>query len=234
MSEEFKRELEKLIEEIRSRVEVLAEEVEELYESGEYYRAFRKWSEGMASVLRSVRGSLSKLSDLAREYKLSDEEIKESLDYFRDSLEEVVSRVDSINKKLRERGKRFFEVYVGVGPHNILKEVFRGVETSIEGVMRGVEKAIESIEETITKTTQVVSVRMRDRDLEVIDELVDAGIFKSRSEAITYFTKKGIEANKEWIEKAIEQAKKIKELQEQVRKELREHKETGEEDENKT
>jgi len=234
MSEEFRRELEKIIEDIKSRVEALAEEVEELCESGEYYRAFRKWSEGMASVLRSVRSSLSRLSDLAREYRLSDEEIKKSLDYFRDRLEEVVDRVDSINKKLRERGKKFFEVRVGVGPHNVIKEVFEGIEASIEGITRGVEKAIESIEESISKTTQVVSVRMRDKDLEVIDELVDAGIFKSRSEAITYFTKKGIEASKEWIEKAIEQAKKIKELQEQVRKELKERKETEDEDKDKT
>ncbi|MGC8975768.1 MAG: hypothetical protein ACP5KB_06210, partial [Thermoprotei archaeon] len=141
MSEEFRRELEKIIEDIKSRVEALAEEVEELCESGEYYRAFRKWSEGMASVLRSVRSSLSRLSDLAREYRLSDEEIKKSLDYFRDRLEEVVDRVDSINKKLRERGKKFFEVRVGVGPLNVIKEVFEGIEASIEGITRGVEKA---------------------------------------------------------------------------------------------
>lgn len=231
MSEEFKKELEKLVEEIKSRVELLAEEVDELYESGEYYRAFRKWSEGMASVLRDIRSSLSRLSDLAKKYKLSDEEVKESLDYLRDSLEEVVSRADLINKKFRERGRRygkFFNVYVGLGPHKVLKEVFRGVETSIEEAMRGVEKALESLEETITKTTQVVSVRMKDEDLKIIDELVDAGIFRSRSEAITYFAKKGIEASKEWIEKAMEQAKKIKELQEHVRKELKEHEETKE------
>jgi len=37
---------------------------------------------------------------------------------------------------------------------------------------------------------------------------------------VAFFTRRGIEASKEWIEKALEQAKKIKELQEAIRKEL--------------
>jgi Arc/MetJ-type ribon-helix-helix transcriptional regulator len=56
--------------------------------------------------------------------------------------------------------------------------------------------------------------------LEVIDQLIDIGIFRSRSEAVAYFVKKGIEASKELIEKALEQAKRIRELRESIKKEF--------------
>jgi Arc/MetJ-type ribon-helix-helix transcriptional regulator len=228
VSEEFRKELEKLIKDIKSRVDALADEVEDLYESGEYYRAFRKWSEGVSRVLRDVRGSLSKLSELVKESKISEGEVKESIDYLKKSLEEILERVDEVNEMLRERGRRSFKMFVGVGPHRFTREIFKGLEDTLEGVAEGVERAIEAFEESLTKPTQVISVRLKEKDLEVIDRLVDAGIFKSRSEAIAYFTRKGIESSKEWIEKALEQAKKIKELQDSIRKELREHSEERE------
>jgi len=232
MSEEFRKELERLINEIKSRVDALSEEVEELCESGEYYRAFRKWSEGISKVLRDFRGSLSRLSEWIRESKLSESEVKESIDYLKKSLEEILEKINEVNEALKERGRKGFKMFIGVGPHRYTREIFKGLEDTIEGVVEGVERAIEAFEESLTKSTQVISVRLKEKDLEVVDQLVDAGIFKSRSEAIAYFTRKGIESSKEWIEKALEQAKKIKELQDSIRKELGEHG-TEQEDERK-
>ncbi|MEM2021659.1 MAG: ribbon-helix-helix domain-containing protein [Zestosphaera sp.] len=227
MSKEFRKELEGFVDGVKSRVDVLAERVEELCGRGDYYRAYRLWSEGITKVLRSVRESLGRLSDLARESRLSEGEVRDSIEYLREGLEEVLERVDEVNERLRGYRRKGFEVYVGFTPRKVLHNVFKDIEVSMEGIREGVEKALESLEETLSMTfgkpSQVVSVRIREDDLEVIDRLVEAGIFRSRSEAVAYFTRKGVEASSEWINKATEQAKKIKELQDSIRKELKEH-----------
>ncbi|MEM2075458.1 MAG: ribbon-helix-helix domain-containing protein [Zestosphaera sp.] len=225
MNEEFRRELEGFVGEVRSRVEELVRRVEKLGSKGDYYRAYKTWSGGITEILRSMRGSLERLSNLARESKLSEEEIRESIEYLKDGLEEVLNKVDYMNERLREYRRKGFEVYVGFTPQRVLRDVFKGIEGSVEGILEGVERAIDSIEEslssTVARTSQVVSVRLKEGDLDVIDQLVEAGIFKSRSEAVAYFTRKGVEASREWINKALEQARKIKELQDLIRKELR-------------
>lgn len=235
MSEEFRRELERFVEEARSRVEELVKKVEELGSRGDYYRAYKTWSGGITEILRSMRESLERLSSMARESRLSEGEVKDSIEYLKKSLEEVLDRVDYMNDKLREYRKKGFEVYVGFAPERVLHDVFKGIGDSIDGIIEGVGKVIESIEEslttTISKPSQVVSVRLREGDLDIIDQLVEAGIFKSRSEAVAYFTRKGVEASREWISRALEQARKIKELQDSIRKEL---KEGGEESKDKT
>jgi len=63
-------------------------------------------------------------------------------------------------------------------------------------------------------------VRIRDEDLKVIDSLVDGGVFRSRSEAVAFFTRKGIECSKEWIEKIRDKLEEIRRLQEEVRSEI--------------
>ncbi len=68
----------------------------------------------------------------------------------------------------------------------------------------------------------MVSARIGVKELEVIDQLIDIGIFRSRSEAVAYFVKKGIEASRELVEKASEQAKRIKELRESIKREFME------------
>ncbi|MDW8010874.1 MAG: ribbon-helix-helix domain-containing protein, partial [Sulfolobales archaeon] len=109
-------------------------------------------------------------------------------------------------------------------PEKIVRSVATSIGRSVEDVVEGISRILESLQQGLGsvpgRASQVVSVRVRDRDLEVIDQLVDAGIFKSRSDAISYFARKGIEASREWIGKALEQAKKIKELQESIRREL--------------
>ncbi|MEM1641855.1 MAG: ribbon-helix-helix protein, CopG family, partial [Desulfurococcaceae archaeon] len=86
-----------------------------------------------------------------------------------------------------------------------------------ETVERSIEEARRTLE---TATTVVSSIRLREEDARIIDELVDAGIFRSRSEAVAFFTHKGIEASREWLEKVKEQIERIKELRDEVRREL--------------
>ena len=66
------------------------------------------------------------------------------------------------------------------------------------------------------------------KELEIVDQLVDIDVFKSRGEAVVYFIKKGIEASRELIKKTLEQTEKIRELRESIKKEFMEYEEEKE------
>jgi len=66
----------------------------------------------------------------------------------------------------------------------------------------------------------VVMTRLDDADLKQIDALVEVEAFKSRSEAVAFFIKQGIQARKDLFEKVMSTVEKIRELKEQARKEL--------------
>ncbi|MEM3712553.1 MAG: ribbon-helix-helix domain-containing protein, partial [Thermoproteota archaeon] len=66
----------------------------------------------------------------------------------------------------------------------------------------------------------VSSVRLPKADLELIDALVEAGIFKSRNEGIAFFAHKGIEASRDWLNKVRVKIEEIKRLQEEAKKEM--------------
>ncbi len=86
-------------------------------------------------------------------------------------------------------------------------------------------EALRRAEEALrrfTPTTVVSSIRLPERDLEVIDMLVEAGIFRSRSEAVAYFTHRGIEASKEWLEQVKGKVEELRKLREEVRMSLEE------------
>ncbi|MGB9718811.1 MAG: ribbon-helix-helix domain-containing protein [Thermoproteota archaeon] len=64
-----------------------------------------------------------------------------------------------------------------------------------------------------TSTVTVSSVALPKADLDLIDALVDAGLFENRSEGIAYFTRKGIEASAEWgkeVRKMLDEIKRLK------------------------
>jgi len=172
--------------------------------------------------LREVKKETEKLGD------------KALLDAVRDLEEYVDSKVREFNEKYREIvkyvEKSFPEIKVRRGPHwiaitmlprklarSIGEEVEEAVRTALEETRRALESA----------TTVISSIRLREEDVSIIDELVEAGVFKSRSEAVAFFTKKGIEASRDWLEKVREHLTKIKELREQVKKELEKGEEKG-------
>lgn len=66
----------------------------------------------------------------------------------------------------------------------------------------------------------VVMTRLDDADLKQIDALVEVEAFKSRSEAVAFFIKQGIEARKDLFEKVMPTVDKIRELKEQAKREL--------------
>jgi Arc/MetJ-type ribon-helix-helix transcriptional regulator len=66
----------------------------------------------------------------------------------------------------------------------------------------------------------VVMTRLDDNDLKEIDALVEVEVFKSRSEAVAFFIKEGIQARKDLFQKVMPTVEKIRELKEQAKKEL--------------
>jgi Arc/MetJ-type ribon-helix-helix transcriptional regulator len=66
----------------------------------------------------------------------------------------------------------------------------------------------------------VVMTRLDDNDLKEIDALVEVEVFKSRSEAVAFFIKEGIQARKDLFQKVMPAVEKIRELKKQAKKEL--------------
>ncbi len=65
----------------------------------------------------------------------------------------------------------------------------------------------------------VVASRMGDEELRVIDLLVEAGLFSTRSEAVAYFVSEGIKARKEMLSKVTTALEDIR----RIRKEAEDH-----------
>lgn len=66
----------------------------------------------------------------------------------------------------------------------------------------------------------VVMTRLDDDDLKQIDALVEVEAFKSRSEAVCFFIKEGIQARKDLFQKVMPTVEKIRELKKQAKKSL--------------
>lgn len=226
MSDEFRKELEKFIDDIKSEVDALIKEVEALRSKGDIYRSYKALAEGAVEILKRVRESLEGLESYAKRLGLPESEVKGLLEHLKKELRSALSKIDEEAARLRDYGGRAFVLYLPA-PERIVKSITTSVGVSMGDLVDSISRLIESLQEglnqSLSKATQVVSLRMREGDLEVIDQLVEARIFKSRSEAIAYFARKGIESSKEWISRALEQAKKIRELQESIRRELEGH-----------
>jgi len=66
----------------------------------------------------------------------------------------------------------------------------------------------------------VVMTRLDDADLKQIDALVEVEAFKSRSEAVAFFIRQGIQARRDLFEQVMPTVEKIRELKEQAKREL--------------
>jgi len=72
--------------------------------------------------------------------------------------------------------------------------------------------------------SNVVASRIGDEELKLIDMLIEAGLFETRSEAVAYLVNEGIKARRDIIEKvssALEEIRKIRQQAEEQVKKLR-------------
>ena len=82
------------------------------------------------------------------------------------------------------------------------------------------EKVLLKLSEKLEGRSNVVMTRLNDDDLSNIDALVEIEVFKSRSEAVAFFIKEGIQARKDLFQKVMPTVDKIRELKEQAKKSL--------------
>jgi len=82
------------------------------------------------------------------------------------------------------------------------------------------KKVLIRLAEDLEGRDNVVMTRLNDDDLKQIDSLVEVEVFKSRSEAVAFFIKEGIQARKDLFQKVMPTVDKIRELKEQAKKSL--------------
>jgi Arc/MetJ-type ribon-helix-helix transcriptional regulator/biotin operon repressor len=226
MSEEFKKKFDELLNSIKKDLDNVSKKIDEHLEKGDVYRAYRVWRDIVLDSMRSIRRTLDDLVEELKKSNIGEEELRKLASYVRDGVKEVIDRLEDMGSKIRDfRGRGYVWIWLDFRPFkHILRGVVEGMNLTMDNVMKYIDRFVEDVEKALEdvskRVTQVVSVRIKEKDLEIIDKLVEAGIFRSRSEAVAFFTGRGIQASKEWIEKALEHAKKIKELQESIRREI--------------
>lgn len=165
----------------------------------------------MRAMLREARLKLEE--DVVDELE---EEVDEFFDKWSDALEGFLEDLREVARELSRARARDFE----------LEDLSRIVEASLQQTARGLELALIKLREALEKgfagpSYVVSSVRLPQRDLEVIDALVEAGVFRSRSEAVAFFAHKGIEASKPLFEEALAKLEELRKARERLREELR-------------
>ncbi|MEM2946052.1 MAG: hypothetical protein QXI87_06890 [Thermoproteota archaeon] len=208
-----------LLKEVKS---LRAEAREEFLKArGELFRVLRDFRDRLREAALAEPGRRDELreafDDLKEFFEDRLEEAEDRLDEFMDRVEDVE---DEIRDRIRElkRGVRR-EVYaVGLGGPEARVAVARLPEVKIPDIGRLIE---ESLSKAFSGASMIVSsVRLPRVDLDLIDALVEAGIFRSRNEGIAFFAHKGIEASKDWLLKVREKIEEIKKLQEETKREL--------------
>jgi len=93
-------------------------------------------------------------------------------------------------------------------------------EEGIEIAEKVKKKILMKLSESLEGRGNVVMTRLNDEDLKQIDALVEVEVFKSRSEAVAFFIKEGIQARKDLFQKVMPTVDKIRQLKEQAKKSL--------------
>ncbi|MEM2584702.1 MAG: hypothetical protein QXP99_04175, partial [Thermoproteota archaeon] len=142
---------------------------------------------------RKVREDHSRESEELRQYvedKLSElrDFLDSSFDEAGDGLDEFLNRVEDVEEKIRSRIRELKE-----GKVSLMTLKIPGGEVKIPDIGKLIESSLSKAWSGMPSMV-VSSVRLPKADLELIDALVEAGIFKSRNEGIAFFAHKGIEA----------------------------------------
>ena len=153
------------------------------------------------------------------------EEVEEFFDKWSDLLEDYLGDLRDLAVSARRRLAvrplqwRPHTPIIHVG--RIVDESLRTAAKSLEATLRKLEEALRGWEEPAGPTYVVSSIRLPRRDLEIIDLLIEVGTFKSRSEAVAFFTHKGIEGTKPILEELLAKLRELKEARERLREEIR-------------
>ncbi|RLG52479.1 MAG: hypothetical protein DRN96_02580 [Thermoproteota archaeon] len=182
---------------------------EALDEVKEEFEEVREEVEDFISEVKDARGEIAR--DLKRK-RLEEGEDRRKKAVFTVVKTEGEKPVIKIVKTEGEPAARGFSVRI---PEIRIPDIGRIVEDALSHALKGLEEA-----RSATGTRVVSSIRIPESDAKLIDFLTEAGVFSSRSEAIAYFTHKGIQASRDWLEKVKDRVKELMEIQEAVRREI--------------
>ena len=224
-----------MAENIRNRLKELEEEFTKIFKTVNEELKKVEMGEASAQALESIRDQLHALRRrllaarlemraMLREARLKleedvvdelEEEVDEFFDKWSDALEGFLDDLREVARELSRIRSREFE----------FEDLSRVVEASLQQTAKGLELALSKLRDALEKgfagpSYVVSSVRLPQRDLEVVDALVEAGVFKSRSEAVAFFAHKGIEASKPLFEEALAKLEELKKAREKLREEL--------------
>ncbi len=116
--------------------------------------------------------------------------------------------------------KRLFE-----GIENLMGEVNKAVRITVEKATTGAEQIGDNLKETFgnvrTARDSVVMVRIDKESKDKLDELVDAGVVSSRSEAAAFLISEGIKARGPLFDKISAKIEEIRKAKEELQRLLR-------------
>ena len=82
-------------------------------------------------------------------------------------------------------------------------------------IARSAEKIVEDARSM--KRQMVISVRLDDDSIHRVDQLVTAGVFRTRSEAVAFLTREGIKSRKDVFDKIDEKIGEIERIQTELK-----------------
>lgn len=118
------------------------------------------------------------------------------------------------DKKLSDR----IETIVGESKE-AFKEAFHSTGVDIESIGQSIG---ESVDRALSSRQNVVMVRMNAESLCRVDELIEADIVSSRSEAVAFLVSEGIDARSDLFAKIREKVEEIRKAKQDLRDILRE------------
>ncbi len=140
--------------------------------------------------------------------------MEEELESIEEAVEDLLEQIDGLRDETRERVRVLRRGRVAV------PRVARAPEMGVPDMGSVIEEALSGDLER-GPTLTVSSVRLLKADVDLIDSLVKAGIFRSRDEGVAFFVHKGIESSGNWLLRVKEKLEEIRRLQEEARRELK-------------
>lgn len=113
------------------------------------------------------------------------------------------------DKKLSER----IETIMGESKE-AFKDAFHSTGVNIESIGQSVR---DSVDRALSARDNVVMVRMNAESICRVDELIEAGIVSSRSEAVAFLVSEGIDARSDLFAKIREKVEEIRQAKQDLR-----------------
>ena len=117
------------------------------------------------------------------------------------------------------KGPRIFRVDAERIAEGLEEAGFMGLDKSTLATM--LEDLGETVEAARSKRTNVVMVRVRRDSLDRLDELVECGLTRSRSEAAAFLIGEGVKARKDLFDKLAEQTRVIRQAKDRLKELLK-------------